>query len=242
MIKQAVLLAAGMGTRLRPLTNSQPKCLVPIGDKPLLYIWLESLYQSGVRRFVINCHYFSEQVVEAVEQHHLSDLITLVYEDKLKGTAGTVKHILSLDILLPEDTLVLHADNLCQCCWEAFFDFHHNNRSFSNISLMSFVTDEPKRCGILEVGPGQELLDFHEKVDNPPGDVANGAIYIFSPEGMNYFNQLADEETDISLHLLPKVKGDVRVWPTDGYLKDIGTPEAYSQANTDWRLLHSQSD
>lgn len=233
MIKQAVLLAAGLGTRLRPITDTLPKCLVPINEQPLLYIWLEQLYRAGVRKFVINTHYFSDKVSEAVAQHPYADLVTLVYEAELKGTAGTVKHLLEKEWISQEDTLVLHADNLCHCNWPAFFAFHKAHSA--QVSMMSFVTDEPERCGILEVGQNNQLLGFHEKVANPPGNLANAAIYIFSAGAFEFFLSLSEQETDISHHLIPKILDNVCVWPTDGYIKDIGTPSAYQQALLDWK-------
>lgn len=235
MIRQAVLLAAGLGTRLRPITDTIPKCLVPINGTPLLYLWLEQLYQVGVRKFVINTHYFSEKVSEAVAQHPYADLVTLVYEPELKGTAGSVSAFLRDGVLDPEDTLIVHADNLCHCDWSTFFAFH--TAGTAQISMMSFVTDEPQRCGILEVGQDNQLLGFHEKVANPPGNLANAAIYIFTATALNTFLSLSGQETDISQHVIPKVLSDVRVWPTDGYIRDIGTPSAYQQALIDWQTI-----
>ena len=88
---KALLLAGGMGTRLKPLTDSIPKCLVPIGGKPLLAYWLESLSKAGVERILINTHYLSEQVIAFCKQSQYSQLLDLVHESALLGTAGTIR-------------------------------------------------------------------------------------------------------------------------------------------------------
>ena len=95
---KALLLAAGYGNRLRPLTNQVPKCLVPIKGKPLLGIWLESLTKAGIGPFLINTHYLAEQVYTFITSTHYKDIVNLVHESELQGTAGTL--IANLDFLM----------------------------------------------------------------------------------------------------------------------------------------------
>ena len=87
---RALLLAAGLGTRLKPITNNIPKCLVPIGGKPLLQIWLEKLEKAGVKKFLINTHYLHEQVESFIFKSRFKNSVELYWEKKLKGTAGTL--------------------------------------------------------------------------------------------------------------------------------------------------------
>jgi mannose-1-phosphate guanylyltransferase len=106
---RAILLAAGLGTRLRPLTGQIPMCLVPIKGKPLLERWLESLTKAGVGPFLINTHYLAAQVEEFIESSSYKDQVTLVHEHMLRGTAGTL--IANLDFFQGEDGFLIHADN-----------------------------------------------------------------------------------------------------------------------------------
>ncbi|MBT6543216.1 MAG: NTP transferase domain-containing protein, partial [Rhodobacteraceae bacterium] len=108
---RALLLAAGLGTRLRPLTNTTPKCLVPIKGQPLLGIWLERLTQAGIGQFLVNTHYLAEQVEVFIQASPYRDQVTLVNELELHGTAGTL--IANLDFFQGEDGLLIHADNYC---------------------------------------------------------------------------------------------------------------------------------
>ena len=88
---KAVLLAAGLGTRLRPITDNIPKGLVPIRGKPLLAYWLDALVDAGVESVLVNLHYLADQVSEFVETRTDRNRITLVEEPVLLGTAGTVR-------------------------------------------------------------------------------------------------------------------------------------------------------
>lgn len=238
-IKQAVLLAAGIGSRLRPITDSIPKCLVPINGKPLLYIWLEDLAEVGVERFLINTHYMSHKVEDAILAHPLSKQVKLIYEEQLKGTAGTVRALLNSGECLSEDTLVAHADNLCVCDWRAFFQSHMNREKSCIGTLMSFRTDSPQSCGILEIDEHSRLIGFHEKVDNPPGNLANAAVYIFSEEVFRYFESANNECTDISYHVIPQMLDQLQVWQNRIYLRDIGNPESYRIAQREYADIRS---
>jgi mannose-1-phosphate guanylyltransferase len=225
---KVILLAAGLGVRLRPVTNDIPKCLVPINGKPLLYIWLEQLSAAGATEFYINTHYFSDKVEQAIAAHPLSSKVNLFYEKCLLGTAGTVKNLLSkFDFF--EDTLIAHADNLCFCDWEQFIDKHKNRPLGTAVTMMGFETDDPQSCGILEIDEHSKLKAFHEKVAKPPGNLANAAIYLFSPDALKIFSRLTNSENDLTKDLLPKVLNQIYVWPTTGYVRDIGNPSSYQK-------------
>ena len=87
---KALILAAGYGKRLRPLTNNVPKCLVKIGKKSLLQIWLEKLEKQGIKEFLINTHYKSEKVERFIKKSKFAKKVKLVYEKKILGTGGTL--------------------------------------------------------------------------------------------------------------------------------------------------------
>ncbi len=85
---RALLLAAGLGMRLRPLTDTVPKCLVPIRGKPLLGYWLELFLGGGVERVLVNTHHLPETVRHFVAESPWRERIALVHEDRLLGTGG----------------------------------------------------------------------------------------------------------------------------------------------------------
>ncbi len=226
---KAILLAAGFGSRLRPITDTIPKCLVPINGKPLLQIWLETLSQAGITEFLINTHYLSSQVISFVKGSDFKDVVTLFHEEELLGTLGTLR---STEFFWEqEEVLVVHADNLCLCSWSCFIDFFRLRPNNCIATLMLFDTDTPSSCGIVELDEEKRVVAFHEKVPHPPSNLASGAIYLFDRRLKDLVSSMSKDKNDISLHLMPLLLGKAQGWKTDGYLRDIGTLESLQKAN-----------
>ena len=108
---KALLLSAGLGTRLAPMTKNIPKCLVEINKKPLLLYWMENLNKLGIDEIFINTYYLKKAVIKFVESSDFKNKITLIHEDKLLGTGGTLKK--NANLFLEDTFLLIHADNLC---------------------------------------------------------------------------------------------------------------------------------
>ena len=227
---KALLLAAGFGTRLRPLTNTTPKCLVTIKDKALLSIWLERLTQAGIEAFLINTHYLSVQVETFIKGSLYSDRVTLVREEKLLGTAGTL--IANLNFFEGQDGLLAHADNYCLANFHDFIQAHHQRPPYCVITMMTFRSETPDACGVVELNAEGVVVGFHEKVVNPPGNLANGAVYILSPELIHTMGSDLREVSDFSTEVLPHLMGRIYTYETQEYFIDIGSPESYRKANS----------
>ena len=148
---KALLLAAGFGTRLRPVTNNLPKCLVPINKKPLLDYWLHLLFDQGIAHALINTHFLSEQVEKYVDQSPWKNELTLLHETQLLGTGGTI--LRNKENLDQEAFLVAHADNLTWFDLSAFQEQHTRNVKEHDaiMTMMTFHTDSPESCGIVEI-------------------------------------------------------------------------------------------
>jgi mannose-1-phosphate guanylyltransferase len=236
IVKKAILLSAGFGTRLRPLTQTLPKCLVPINGKPLLQIWLEQLTENGIEDFLINSHYLSEQVHEFIDNSVFKNKVTIFHEPELLGTLGTLKS--TLGFWKDENVLVAHADNLCICSWQKFQQQFINKSDNVLGTMMVFNTDTPKSCGIIEYNDSGIVTAFHEKVNNPPSNLANAAIYLFDPRVNQLIEQSTLQATDISLHLIPKLLGKLNFWKNDGYCRDIGSLSSLAKAESDTRKMN----
>ena len=226
---RALLLAAGLGTRLRPITNNTPKCLVPINGTPLLQIWLERLTAAGIGPFLINTHYLAEKVTAFIEESHFRKKIQLTFEDHLLGTAGTL--IRNLDFFQGEDGLLIHADNYCLADFTAFKRAHNNRPLGCLMTMMTFRTDDPSSCGIVEVDKSGVVIGFHEKVEQPPGNLANGAIYIISHELLEIIGTDLNYITDFSTEVLHRFKGFIFSHEISDVFLDVGTPDRYEKAN-----------
>ena len=177
-VMRAILLAAGYGTRLRPLTNTIPKCLVPINGRPLLEIWLERLTDAGIGPCLINTHFLAEQVDEFVRSSRYRDKVTLVHEERLLGTAGTL--IANLDYFRLEDGLLIHADNYCLADFTAFAEAHVQRPADCVMTMMTFRSDSPSSCGIVELDEDGVVVGFHEKVSSPPPAIWRTGRSIYS--------------------------------------------------------------
>jgi len=225
----AILLSAGFGVRLKPLTNSIPKCLVPIQGQPLLEIWLQSLKRSGIKRILINTHYLPEKVSEFVEKSEFNKEITLIHENILLGTAGTL--INNIDFFDDEDGMLIHADNYSLEDFNAFIKSHNERPDKCLISMITFRTDTPSTCGIVELNDQAIVVGFHEKIKKPPGNLANGAVYIISREALKIIRKKYKDATDFSLDILPKFIGKIYSFETKKTFIDIGSILNYEKAN-----------
>jgi len=228
---KALLLAAGLGTRLRPITDTVPKCLVPINGKPLLEYWLENLGAIGINQFLINTSYLSEQVERFVNSSKYKEKITLVKEDELLNTGGTILE--NKSFLGDEGFMLVHADNLSFCDFEKFIGSHNNRPKNCDITMMLFKSDDPSSCGIVELDQDNVVQKFYEKVKNPPSDLANGAVYICEPTIFDFLESLNKKHIDFSNDVLPFYMGKINTFLNDVYHRDIGTVENYAMAQID---------
>lgn len=225
---KAILLAAGFGTRLRPLTDNTPKCLVPVGGKPLLRIWLERLSAAGVTDFLINTHYLAPQVQAFVRQSKFADRIQLVHEPELLGTAATLAS--NIKFFKGEDGFLIHADNYCLADFSAFINAHRKRSPASLMTMMTFDAPDPTQCGIVELD-GDIVIQFHEKRPSPPGRRANAAVYLLGAEFLAAFNDDFAGVSDFSTEVIPRLLGRFGAFHTQEVLIDVGTPAAYRRAN-----------
>ena len=229
---RALLLAAGLGTRLRPLTDRVPKCLVPIRGRPLLGYWLTLLFDGGVERTLVNTHYLPQLVQNYIAASPWRERVTLVHEETLLGTGGTVLH--NRDFFGPRAFLVGHADNLTCFNLREFSARHAQRPTGVAITMMTFETDDPQSCGIVEEDAHGLVLAFHEKVANPPGTTANAAVYIFELEVVDFMATLGKEIIDLSTEVIPFFLGRIQTFHNTGYHRDIGTPESLRRANLEF--------
>ena len=228
---RALLLAAGLGTRLRPLTDTTPKCLVPIKGKPLLDIWCEALLAAGVTKLLINLHYKSEQVQQHLESSKFSESVETIYEPSLLGTAGTLLE--NRKFFGNQDGILLHADNYCEANIPELISAHEARPSNCDLTMLAFRTSTPETCGILEVSKNQVLQKMYEKSSDDHGNLANAAFYILSKK---LISELKDE-TDFSNEVIPKYFGKTLVVETSETFIDIGTPESYAHAQKVAKIL-----
>jgi mannose-1-phosphate guanylyltransferase len=228
---KAFLLAAGFGTRLKPLTDMMPKCMVPLGGYPLLYWWFKLFERHGVTEVLINTHYLFQHVRKYINHYNKESklLVHEFYEPVLLGSGGTLAA--NKDFVINEESfLICYADNLTDVNLSAMIEFHNSHKGILTLAL--FRANNLRQCGIAQVDKNGKILEFVEKPQNPKSDLANAGIYVTQKEIFDYFptNMFVDFGNDVLPHLVGQMYG----WEIEDYHIDIGTPENYRQAKLDW--------
>jgi mannose-1-phosphate guanylyltransferase len=230
---RALLLAAGLGTRLRPLTDTVPKVMVDIAGRPLLDRWLAMLFAGGIERILVNTHYLAPVIQGFVRSSPWSGAVDLVDEPSLLGTGGTL--LANRSWFGRGPLLVTHGDNASDLDIRAFIKTHAERPPNVLATMALFRTDHPQSCGIAVMDGDRIIREFHEKTADPPGNLANAAAFIFEPEIFNYLEAAGKPVIDLSAEIVPQLLGRIQGFEIDGYHRDIGTPESLEMARKHFR-------
>ena len=228
---RAALLAAGLGTRLRPLTDTTPKCLISVGGSTLLDRWLDALALAGVDEVLVNTHHLSDKVQAHVARRQgVAPEVRTSYEPELLGSAGTLRA--NADFFAGSDMfLAVNADNLTSFDVRKLVDAHRGSMAPATMTL--FDAPRPTECGIVEVRDGL-VVGFEEKPEHPRSSLANAGMYAFDPDVLGLLPP-DSLPLDIGHHLLPRLVGRARALSIgEAYFADIGTPEALASAQLEW--------
>jgi len=230
---KAFVLAAGESRRLRPLTDTLPKCLVPIDGIPLLALWLDLLERHGVTDVLINMHHAHERLVDYIESAPTTARVTLVHERTLLGSAGTV---LANRAFVAGDRrfLVIYADVLTRVDLSRMIRFHDERHTVLTMGVTP--TDRPQEKGTVVLDRDGRVLAFEEKAPQPQSNLANAGIYVANQTLFDYMPTTlpVGEPLDFGHHVLPGMVPNLSAYRIEEFLLDIGTPEAYELAQTLW--------
>lgn len=237
---KAYLLAAGLGSRLKPITDRIPKCLVPINEHPMLDWWAKLFLESGVDEVLINTHYMADQVQEYIKNYNAKNTglkFIETYEEELIGSGGTV--YTNRDFVKgEEDFLICYADNLTDINLPEFIKFHKASKAPLTMAL--FHTNVPKQCGIAGLDNEGRIVEFIEKPENPDSNLANAGIYAATQEVFEVFPDAGF--SDIGKDVLPKLIGKMFGWEIPQYLIDVGTMPNYEKAQADWKYDYDKDN
>jgi mannose-1-phosphate guanylyltransferase len=227
---KAFLLAAGLGTRLKPLTDTTPKCMLQIGGQPMLDIWLDAFDKAGVDEVLVNTHYLPDVVEDHLRRRPQRPAVGTFHEPELLGSAGTLRANKSW-VQEEEFFLACYADNLTDFDLKVLISSHQEADAVATLAV--FRSENPSACGIVELDAANNVVGFVEKPAKPAGDLANAGMYAFHPSVLDWIERPAP--ADIGYHLLPQLVGRARAVVVDGYFRDIGTPETYYLAQEQWK-------
>ena len=226
---KAFLLAAGQGTRLRPITDKLPKCLVPIRNVPVLGIWLEVCRRFGIDEVLVNLHSHAELVKDYVRSNHSGVQVHLSHESVLLGSAGTLRA--NRDWVKGEASFwVLYADVLTTVNLSRMLEFHELRKPTATLGL--YRVPDPRRCGVVRFDETGVVREFVEKPANPSSHWAFSGLMIGTPGLLDAIP--SSQPADLGFDVLPRLAGQMFAYPVHDYLLDVGTMENYCSAQTSW--------
>lgn len=223
-----VILAGGLGLRLRSVVSDRPKPMAPIQQKPFLAHQLTRLQRQGFTRVILCIGYLAEQI-----QHYfghgqsLGLTIDYVVEQELLGTAGALKNAAPL---LDDTMLVLNGDSFLDLDFRTLVDFHrlHCTHDVNTLAtLVAVPVQEAGAYGSLQIDQAGSIRRFVEKGGTGPGWV-NGGAYVFAPAVLDYIP--AQQAVSLEKHLFPRLLEEGRrlyAYQFTGFFVDIGTPAGY---------------
>jgi NDP-sugar pyrophosphorylase family protein len=217
---KALLLAAELGTRLRPLIDSVPKCLIPIGGKPLLDIWIERLTECGIREAAINTHALAERIRVHIAEVNAKNDIHLVeaFEPVLLGSAGTVTANADLanDV---DEVVIIYADNFSNIDLRPLIAFHRLHTD--PLTMVLFRASNPSACGIAELDEDGRIISFVEKPKTPASNLANAGLYVV--DAATYREIAKMRAFDLGFDVLPRFVGRMRGWTSPGVMLETSS-------------------
>jgi mannose-1-phosphate guanylyltransferase len=230
---KAFLLAGGLGTRMGEITRDTPKCLLPVGGRPLLARWLDSLAQAGCSGVLLNTHYLAQQVRDYVASIEPPLEVTLFHEETLLGSGGTLA---ANRDFVPEGEafIVSYADNASCVDLRGLVQAHRDDVA---ATLGLFRVPDPQNRGVVELDAAGRVVDFVEKPSEPRSDLAWAGLLVGGPQLLDAIP--ASLPADLGRDVLPALLGRMRGLVVEGYHADVGTPGNYRQVLADFEAMAS---
>jgi mannose-1-phosphate guanylyltransferase len=240
---RVLLTCAGVGARLRPLTDTIPKCLIPIAGKPLLDYWFDAFERAGVRNILLNTHHLPGPIDAYVARRNAGGFFRAqtTHEPTLLGSAGTITANAEF---VPKgddaEVLIIYSDNLSDIDLTAFLEYHRSHDD--PFTMLLFRAQFPEKSGIADLegsgasGPSRgRIVSFVEKPRQPRSNLANAGVYAMT--GQLWHEIASWRAFDIGFDVLPRLVGRMHAVEIAGevgsYHRDIGTHESLEIACRD---------
>jgi len=230
--KTAVILAGGVGKRLRPLTEYRPKPLIPVAGKPCIDYVMRSLVKGGFNQHIITTGYLSDRLIKRIgDGTQYNATILYSFEAEPAGTAGAVKKVSSF---LNSTFVVASGDVLADVDIGALYEYHKKKGALATIALTK--VSDPTNFGIVELDKEDRIIRFMEKPSKEEvfSNLINAGIYVLEPEILDYIP--AEQMFDFSKQVFPALLEDKKPvfgMTIKGIWRDIGKPSDLLQASLD---------
>ncbi len=227
---QALVLAGGEGTRLRPLTLSVPKPVLPLAGQPFLTFMLDWLARHGVDDVLLSCGYRSDAVERVLGDRHRELRLRYVVEEEPLGTAGPLRLAADQGVLA-ERLLVLNGD--CLADYDLSSELEQHERTGARVTLALYAVEDTASYGVVPTTATNEVEAFLEKSSGPaPTNRINAGAYVLEREVVELIP--AGRAVSFEHEVFPALVGTgLYGFAAEGYWIDIGTPERYMEATYD---------
>lgn len=231
---KVMIMSAGVGSRLDPLTREIPKPLVPVANKPVMDILFESLSEIGISDVICNTYYLADKIIERYKNNNLNINFNYIKEEELSGTAGGVK---KCQYFFDKNScfLVLSADGLFNADLQRAIEIHKASKTIATIGIKEIPHEEVSHFGVVVTDKDGFITEFQEKpsIEEAKSNFINTGIYIFDYKIFDYIPE--NTFYDFAKNVFPKLVSSraINTFKVDGYWSDIGTIEQYKQSTKD---------
>jgi len=227
MLDTVIILAGGLGTRLKSVLPDTPKCLAPINAKPFIGLLINYLKKQGINKFIFSLGFKSEQVIKYLDNHFKDTNIFYSIESEQLGTGGAIK--LALLKVTSEEVLVINGDTFFNNNLNLFYKFHQ--RSGSSFTIALTKVENNNRFGSVVLNDKNEVISFSEK-NNKSSVLINAGQYIINKK--NFSTYKTDNKFSIELDFFQKKTDEKKIYGFEyaSDFIDIGIPEDLIRAQT----------
>lgn len=227
---ECIVLAGGLGTRLRNTIGNYPKCMAEVDGKPFLEYILEYLKKQGVSRIILSLGYKHEIILNWLGNNKFGLDIDYVIEEEPLGTGGGIA--LAMTKAQTETVFVVNGDTMFRVDMKAMLSFHTEKKAATTLALKEMHNFN--RYGLVHTGDDGFIISFEEKKQTDRGYI-NGGVYVIDRNKLKAIN-FPEKWSFEKDYLEPSVsKGILAGYKESGYFIDIGIPEDYSKAQTDFK-------
>ena len=240
MIKEAIILAGGLGTRLRPIINDIPKCLAPVNGVPFLHYLISYLKNSGIESFLFSVGYLHEKIEEYLKANYPTLNYQFILEEEPLGTGGAIR--LAVQKAKEENVIVCNGDTIFKVNVAELSEFHHDKNAVCTLSLKPMVNFD--RYGAVSIDENGKVKLFKEKQFYQSG-LINGGVYALNvsrfskeifPETFSFEKDYLEKKVNNESGFDSSIFGLIQ----DTYFIDIGIPEDYEKAARELLVMNEE--
>ncbi len=231
MIKEAIILAGGLGTRLRDVVSDMPKSMAPVNGKPFLDYQLDYLNVFGIDHIILSVGYMREYIINHYGNRYKNILIDYAIETEPLGTGGAVK--LAMQKVEGSSVFVLNGDTFYHIDYHKFLDIHHGKES--KLSIVLREMDDISRYGSIERDDDRRITGFWEKAEKSGAGLINGGVYLMNKAFFMKFD--LPDKFSLEKDFFEKYYKQHKIYGIKcrQYFIDIGVPEDYARAQDEFK-------